>query len=144
LALPPREWRDHWLALAFMLSYVVGATTLLLLLRQTLGRCKVRSIQVFRVSAYAATPALAVGIVLFITVAIKVQYSGMLWGAWKSNALQLLGLLLIVPVVVCGPYLSLGLAHYLHLPRPWSLGMTAALVGSLFGLVVLQYLGMLQ
>ncbi|MCC6359839.1 MAG: hypothetical protein IT450_13930 [Phycisphaerales bacterium] len=118
---------------ASVLCAIVGAFGLVLLLGDTLGRCRVRRVQVLRVFAYAALPAA----ILQPLVVLAVNVVGSLLGSDgpvnDSLPVVLLGICasLVVVVGAFGAYLSLGFKHYLRSPRPWLVGMTAAFVGVL-------------
>ncbi|HKQ48535.1 MAG TPA: hypothetical protein VJZ71_10730 [Phycisphaerae bacterium] len=115
-----------WMGVAVALP-LAGAVGLLIALRQTMRRYRVRFVQVLRVVAYTATPVclwcaaayLATYYVLpslfrfthFRTV-LKFSFAVFAWGVFSW-------------------YLWRGFKHYLHLPHAAILGMTAALVGLL-------------
>ena len=126
-----------YVALAAFL--ILGAATFLLVsLRQTLGRCRVRSAQVLRVAAYAAVPATITCGALLVASIVGVGCLT-LYIAPSLGDVVTLGLALTVPVLVLGVYLSVGLRHYLQLPRPWLLGFTASAVAVLFTLTAFMF-----
>ena len=96
-------------------------------LRKTLGRCRVRTPQVFRVMAYAATPiCLMIPLMVLAVVALSIIF----WSVpILPSIFEFLGYTSLV--VIPGYYFSAGLKHYLHLPRPRILGFTAAFVAAL-------------
>ncbi len=133
LARLPMEVGPYYaLLLGFIVVSLLAATALLCTLRQTLGRCRVRTVQVFRVVAYAATPVCMVWALLAVlstlagTVLLR---SAMLW----VELALVLGTLAL-GVAALGSHLAMGLKHYLELPRAWLLGLTAAVVGLLSAL----------
>ena len=108
----------------------LAALTLLCSLRQTLGRCRVRTIQVLRVVGYSATPVCAVWAVVSLSlITIQALYAG------STSPPFRVALGVAYPVVAAGvlaAYLVVGLKRYLHLPRATLLGITAAGVAFLF------------
>ena len=116
---------------------VVAATALLASLRQTLGRCRVRPVQVLRVAAYATVPAVAVtAVAVFLCgvgAACLLAY-GMPLGVALGNVLAF-GLCVTIP----GAYLGTGLRRYLQLPRPWLLGLTASAVAMLLTFTAVMF-----
>ena len=132
LATLPVSFESDYLYLPLGAFLVLGSATILLTsLRQTLGRCRVRPVQVLRVAAYAAVPAaIAMG-----TAAVTMNVASLcLWlfnpHSFVYSALDVLAM--ISPALILGVYLSVGLHRYLHLPRPWLLGLTASAVATLF------------
>jgi len=123
---------------AMLTLSILGALGLICLLRQTLGRCRVRTVQILRVVAYSSTPFFVVWAAVLLTcltVAIGATHrGGMNWMLWF---LQILAL--AVFVVLQGIYTGAGLKHYLHLPRSYFIGITAAFVGGLFGVTVVFF-----
>lgn len=121
---------------------LIGAAGLLLVLNQTLNRMKVRRIHILRVTAYTAPPVavwFVVSILLMmivVTPRVWVRMPLLPRESFSDPALlwrQLVVLGLVVAgVVVMGAYLSIALDRYLHLPRPWFVGMTTAVADALF------------
>lgn len=114
---------------------LLGAFGLLLLLRETLGRCRVRNAQVFRVIAYVAVPvavwsALTALVGSCVMVLVPSGFSEWILGLAPGFYVMLAMMLLIG--VILTQYLTVGLRDYLMLPRPRILAATAALVGLLF------------
>lgn len=116
-----------------VLFSLLGALLLVVLLGDTLGKCRVRRVQVLRVFAYAALPAAVLQPLIMLGVAVGMQL-------WSDTArlppplwAVLLMLLAVLTVFVSafGAYLALGFKHYLRIPRPWPVGLTAAFVGIL-------------
>jgi hypothetical protein len=108
--------------LAVLLLYQLATLLLLCSLRQTLGRCRVRTVQVLRVAAYALPPAglLSGAVQPWLIVA----------SAFIHESIGLFSLL-SGPLFI-GGYLAIGLGRYLKLPRSWLLGPVAVIVGMLF------------
>lgn len=115
-----------WIGLAVAIP-LAGALALLVALRQTMRRYRVRIIQMLRVVAYMATPVcLWCGLAYLLThyvlpslfrfkhfkSAMMVSFAVFAWGVFSW-------------------YLARGFKQYLHLPHAGILGMTAALVGLL-------------
>ena len=141
LAVLPLQAGPGYLALLLLavLFILLAATVLLCSLRQTLGRCRVRTLQVFRVAAYAATPACLVGVGLAILVAVL---NVLATGPPMTRVAAALGhSVWLGPPAILTVYFGVGLRRYLHLPRAWLLGLTAGIVGELFAMVGIQFLG---
>ncbi|GMU35355.1 MAG: hypothetical protein AMXMBFR20_32270 [Planctomycetia bacterium] len=96
-------------------------------LQQTLGRCRVRPVQVLRVVAYAASPVCVLLPIIYLFLSCGVNLAGD--NDYVALPLALVGNASII--FIPGYYLSAGLKYYLHLPRPRSLGYVAALVSAL-------------
>ena len=115
---------------ATLLGIELAATLLLCSLHQTLGRCRVRAVQVFRVAAYAATPTCAGwAVILLGHVVLQAVCRGT--GVSATEVLPTLFVLMGLPLIY-GVFLAAGLKQYLRPPRSWLLGLTAAFVGLLF------------
>ncbi len=121
---------DEWLAPLIALSGLILLTLLTICsLRQTLGKCKVRTVQVLRVAAYAVAPAMVCSSVLVRGVLGFLQeYS---FGSTVVIGLDYLLVILIIPSVVIAFFVSVGLRRYLQLPRPALLATTASGIGFL-------------
>lgn len=120
------------------LAYTGLFATLALLcsLRQTLGRCRIRTVQILRVVAYASTP---FSICLAPLLLIEFWLAEML----DPPSVGDLGMILIVIALLAAQplcfvfFLIPGLRDYLGLPHPRFLAVTSALVGFLFALTLL-------
>lgn len=125
-AMPQCLWLPGFVAIAL-------ATSLAMLcgLRQTLGRCQVRSVQVLRVVAYAAIPIATLSAIIehafFLTAIIGRTWDPMVIMAYIISGFTA-GML-----VICY-FLVPGLRDYLRLPRPFALAATTALVAALMAL----------
>lgn len=114
------------IALATLVTVVLVCS-----LRQTLARRRVRTVQVLRVTAYAAAPALLVcglmaGGVGGFLVALGIDGTG---GPLAAIILPIF--FLTAGVLIAGAYLGAGLRRYLDLPRSYIIAMTAVGVGVL-------------
>lgn len=111
--------------------YGVAAAALLCGLRQTLGRCRVRTVQVFRVIAYSATPVCLVwGACNLLLPALMILLDSLYMFMTKTAVLMIAAW--VLPHVVFTLYVGCGLRYYLRLPRAWLLAVTASIVGQLF------------
>lgn len=121
-----------WFPGGVLLS-LAAALLLVMLLGETLGKCRVRRVQVLRVFAYAALPAAIVQPLIMLGVVIGMQ----LWSDTARLPPPVWAILLMLVAVLAafvsafGAYLALGFKHYLRIPRPWPVGMTAAFTGIL-------------
>lgn len=122
-----------------LLLALLAALALLCGLRQTLGRCRVRTVQIIRVFAYASTPmfislgALFVASVVSATIIERAI-------PWALAPWMWLGIL--IPLLACPTvFLFAGLKRYLQLPRAALLAATAAVVGALFAVTTFLFLG---
>jgi len=121
--------------------FLLAGLGLIISLQQTLGRCRVRTAQVLRVVAHAAAPVCVLLAMIYLVVACAVFLAG------DNDAV--VGPFVFVAyasiVIVPGHYLSAGLKHYLHLPRPRIVGYVAAVVSTLtlfaFGTLMLVKFG---
>lgn len=138
----PREFiedGDTAFRLMSMLSLAwLGTLGLLCTLRQTLGRCRVRTLQLLRVTSYgvlgfsfAWASFILGGVVLVVFLGHQGYWDRRGW--WQM--LPGLTLMASFPLLL-GIYVGAGLKHTLRLPRPYILSFTAALVGGLFSLTV--------
>lgn len=122
---------------------LLGVLGLLLLLRDTLAKCRVRESQVFRVLAYMAAP---ISVWSSLTILIGSSVTELLRYSWDVQILGfepelVVGLAMILTVgAIITHYLGVGLRDYLMLPRPRILAGTAAAVGILFMLVTFVWL----
>jgi len=148
----------YWYVVVGVLGATAGIVLLLMSLRQTLGRCRVRPAQMLRVVAYALPPAMALCALVFVAYAgllqdryfrgplpfvptslpvfgrVGVQRweelgAGQWWVFW--GGLAVVGLVLSF-------YLTMGLRMYLRLPRPALLAVTTVVVALLFAVTVLS------
>lgn len=110
------------------------ALALLCSLHQTLGRCRVRRLQIFRVVAYMATP---VSILWGLSIVV-VAFLALLSFVFSASALQVAWACLgwIMPPVILAGFLRAGLKHYLQFPRSSFVAITAAGVAFLFAVTV--------
>lgn len=126
---------DHFIILGILLSGFLAAFATLCSLRQTLGRCRVRTIQVLRVMAYSAAPFWIMLAILFLFLPAFINMWNIKWSReipeWLAITINLLPT--TIPAICAVPIIA-GLKYYLHLPRPTALGMTALFVGFLFSI----------
>ncbi|OWY72135.1 hypothetical protein B7486_04200 [cyanobacterium TDX16] len=115
----------YWI-FPFTLVYFLVPTLLLCALRQTLGRCKVRSVQIARVVAYSSVPIAIWGAVIAVASSFVEHLSIPLGAAGETTG----GCgILITLILMTTVFLRAGLKHYLRLPRPGLLAGAASLVG---------------
>lgn len=113
----------------FAFFWLAGTTILLASLRQTLGRCRVRSVQVLRVIAYTAPPAsVLLALLAVILVGADRWFTGNSALVWFQFAVLAIG----VPLGIVAAYLWIGLARYLRLPHAFALAVVSSAVGLLF------------
>jgi hypothetical protein len=136
------DWRYLYLP-GGLVCMVAGVWGLLATMRQTLGRCRVRGVQLLRVVAYSLTPVSA----FWMAAALAM--------AWTPPSPRRLGMVRLIPhdaaaagagvllAAVLAGYLGVGLRDYLKLPRPWLVALTTAAVAVLFAYTVLLSLGLL-
>lgn len=127
----PSFWYFIWCgALTITLAALF---TLLVSLRQTLGRCRVRSVQILRAAAYSALPIALGGLGLFYLLNAIDAWLTMQWQAPTFGLLATcsIGLLLLAWAIItyC---VGIPLKHYLRLPRPWTLAATSSGVAVIF------------
>lgn len=129
LAAAPFVSSPEYLTFPAVVAMVLLATLALLSsLRQTLGRCKVKSIHVLRVVAYTSTPVL-------ILWSLWVILAACLWALLspyldKMGELGLLAFVLacyLMPPAILAAFLGVGLKRYLHLPRAWLVGVVTTI-----------------
>jgi hypothetical protein len=129
IAMVPLNLPPDYLRLFPSLLYYFSAFTLVICgLRQTLGKCKVRTMQVVRVSAYSVIPisvagALVTLLILFLTF---IDYASN-----KDHEIALACMMFSSLVAVPTIYLRAGLRHYLKLPRSGILAFSASLIALL-------------
>lgn len=136
-------FRYLWVIL-LIVTPLAAAFGILCTLWQTLGRCRVRAAQVFRVVAYSATPVCfwcsALLLVIISTSELAPPDNFLHFGDGAIPLVACVGCL----IGVFGAYLSTGLRRYLLLPRPRALGFTAAFVGLLATFTLMAALAALQ
>lgn len=116
--------------LCFLLVSLLAAMAMLCGLRQTLGRCRVRTVQILRVFAYASTPLFVwLGPMFVVAAALPDTVA-------RSSASSLalcVGIGSLILLLACPTlFIFAGLRRYLRLPRAAVLAGTAVLVGALF------------
>lgn len=98
-------------------------------LRQTLAKCRVRPVQMFRVVAYSAIPA------CFCCAIALLIITWIIWLIPYDHALRrefiVQPVIFVFPVLILAYYARSGLKHYLQLPRPGQVAFTAAFIGQL-------------
>jgi len=111
-----------------VLLALIGAGGMICVLRNTRGQRRIRRVQVLRVLAYSATPACVVGALLMPLLAAILAIS-----MPQTFAVAILASLtmFVGPPLLLGSFLAVGLRRYLLIPRPWIVGLAAALVGHL-------------
>jgi len=109
---------------------VLGSLALVLVLRQTLGRCRVRSAQVLRVVAYSTAPGVIAVLGSFVAVILVVECLQR-FNLWMDAPIFVPILLMLLAAIPYGLVLARALRLYLHLPRSLALGVTASFVGVL-------------
>lgn len=119
------------------LLWLVGAMGLLASLRQSMGRARVRPLQLLRVTAFAAVPAfLAAGVVSAVMAAALVLFPAIAPAASFDLYLAIfigMGAVLAVPLALS---LRVALRDYLRLPRSTALACMASGAGLLFASAV--------
>lgn len=132
----PQVGLSAYYGLPVGMALVLGGTMgLVLLLGDTLGRCRVRRVQVLRVFAYVALalvivqPAVVLASVTLVVVlaprALPPTGTPVWWTVFVS------AVYILAATAPFGCFLSLGLKHYLKIPRAWLVGLTAVFVGAL-------------
>ncbi len=109
---------------------LLSSLLLLCSLRQTLGRCRVRSVQILRVVAYIATPVLFLWGVFFTALAALIPWL-------PSPDVDITGIIIglaayTIPPTMLAFYLGVGLKRYLRLPHAWFLCAVTTIVALLF------------
>lgn len=111
---------------------VLCAIGFLMLFGGSLGGCRVRRGQILRIFAYTLLPAAVLQPVLLIGYIVLMNLGGASFippGAY-GELISMLTLLAVSSCIVALS-LSLGLKHYLGVPRPWLVGCTTMLVAAL-------------
>lgn len=116
---------------------LLAALALLCSLRQTLGRCRVRSIQILRVISYVSTPVLALTALWILASASALALLPLQIGL--AAEITLIAALHAMPLVAFIVFLGFGLKRYLRLPRAWLLAIVTTLAASLFALTALMF-----
>jgi hypothetical protein len=125
--------------LGFLLVSLLAALAMLCGLRQTLGRCRVRAVQILRVVAYASTPMF---MCLGPTFAVVLALAECVNRSPSSSLALCLGIGGLILLLACPTlFLFAGLRRYLHLPRAALLAATAVFVGALFAVTAFLFLG---
>ncbi len=109
---------------------VLVALGVLASLRQTLGRCRVRTVQILRVVAYAAPASCALYSVLFVFLNSVTYTVYRLDLSYLRIPAELVNI--AVPLAVPAVFLCAGLKCYLRLPRAILLAIAAVLIAGLF------------
>lgn len=122
-----------------------GTLGLLLLLRETLAKCRVREAQVFRVTAYMAVPiavwsSLTILLGTSVTIVVPSGYDSWILGFEPGLWVMLLMFLMVGAIIT--HHLAAGLRDYLLLPRPRILAASAAMVGIMFMMATIVILAM--
>ncbi|MCC6357524.1 MAG: hypothetical protein IT450_02165 [Phycisphaerales bacterium] len=123
---------------------VLCAIGFLMLFGGSLGGCRVRRGQILRIFAYTLLPAAVIQPVILMGYIVLMNLGGG-WFIPRGEYRELISMLtlLVVSSCVVALSLSLGLKHYLGIPRPWLVGCTTILVAALAvvtGNVVLRLL----
>ncbi len=116
-----------------VIALVVQAATLASL-RETLGRCRVRTVQILRVAGYTAFP-IAVGWMVMAHVLVGISRLLPMSFRWEMFVAQIA--MMSMPVLVPTVVLGYPLRRYLELPRAWLLALAAGIIGYLTAAVVL-------
>lgn len=105
-------------------------------MRQTLGRCRVRTVQVLRVIAYAATPVCVVW--SFAIPAVLIVGDVVLPDPPTNDLEFLLGPLIAISMFALplAAFLTVGLRAYLKLPRAAAIAVVSGYVGALVAMMV--------
>ncbi|NLE58225.1 MAG: hypothetical protein GX616_07690 [Planctomycetes bacterium] len=122
--------------LGFLLTGLLAALAMLCGLRQTIGQCRLRTVQLLRVVAYASAPAFICLGVCFVLVTVLIDTVP----RSAPSSLQVCVRIGAMTVFTMCPafFLFAGLRRYLHLPHAALAAFAAALVGLLFaGTVIL-------
>ena len=138
LAALPLDSTEEYCQLLAAVGLTWFATLVLLSsLRQTLGRCRVRTPHVLRLVAYSMPPVLVLTALWIIGANLVDVLTPWYWRmedwyrqVWTGSV--------FCPVVFPVVYLGVGLRHYLRLPRPWRLAVVAVAVAALFTTTVLM------
>lgn len=158
LLLDAYQWRmdfkfrlDETEHLVFLLAAVIVVLTTMGAVRmlwQTMGRYRIRGVQVLRVAAYASVPAAIVTALAYHLFLLLILYIDVLseWSSipmyWRAAYVRDF-LWLCTATLPPGFYLAAGLKFYLKLPHARSVGMVSAFIGVLLMSVVLVLYGVI-
>lgn len=130
---------DFW-TLGFLLTGLLAALAMLCGLRQTIGRCRLRTVQLLRVVAYASAPAFICLGVCFVLVTVLIDT---VRHPVPSSLEVCVGIGAMTLFTMCpAGFLFAGLRRYLHLPHAALAAFAAALVGLLFAGTVFLLIGL--
>ena len=110
---------------------LMAALAVVCSLRQTLGRCRVRTVQLLRVLAYSAVPVCTVWALTLVAFVFVESLLSRLTLAGSVAPYYVPLLILGVPALPLGLYVGFGLRDYLRLPRPVSIGIVSAVIAVL-------------
>jgi hypothetical protein len=136
------DWRYLLLSLG-VACWSIGIALILGVCQQTLGRCRVRKMQIMRVVSYVMPPIYLWLIVVFHLIALALprrMFFGFVPIALVDRELMRLGILEWSVTLFCALStfslqaicLALALERYLKLDRPWRVGIVATFVAALF------------
>jgi hypothetical protein len=120
----------YLILLGAIAAYVAAELALLCSLRQTITRCKLRTIHMLRVLAYTATPVLTLFALLVVaevclsavSLVLRIQIGLIVAG----------GLLNISPPLIFTYYLGIAMKRHVRLPHPWLLASLTVATATLF------------
>ncbi len=127
--------------LSFLLAGLVAALAVLCGLRQTIGRCRLRTVQLLRVVAYASTPAFICLGACFVVVVVVTNTIEQLTSSSVGTCIGFAGMVLLLACPAL--FIFAGLRRYLHLPHAALAAFAAALVGLLFAGTSILLIGFL-
>ncbi len=132
-------------ALFLSVAFVAGSG-LLCALRQTLGRCRIRSVQILRVTAYTAPVLFCWFAVAFLATTMLSLSAGGLMVDLPLFLQVVIGLLLgCAPMLACYIFFVVpALRLYLRLPQPHCITLTCGFVGFLTALTAFIFVSVLQ
>ena len=131
----PRSWYAWWVGC--WLSWAVGGLGVLLILRQSMARCRVLNRHVLRVWIYALlpaafAPALFVVLVFLADLVLMVFPSDVVWNYRNFVCLGVTVLVWAWVVIM----LASAYRHYLKMKHAWAVAFASQLIGALVALVV--------
>jgi hypothetical protein len=129
--LPYRVGSEYAIVPLGVLLVMLGMLGLICMLQQTLGRCRVRIVQVLRVMAYSVGP-LCVLVAAAALIGSFLDAVGLMYAIPGLEVLLSIVFPIMLSIGIPGLFLAYGLGRYLRLPRAWLIGPVAALVGWLF------------
>ncbi|NLE58226.1 MAG: hypothetical protein GX616_07695 [Planctomycetes bacterium] len=106
-------------------------------LRQTIGRCRLRTVQLLRVVAYASTPAFICLGACFVVVVVVTNTIGQLTSSSVGTCIGFAGMVLLLACPAL--FIFAGLKRYLQLPRAALLAAAAVLVSVLFAATAFMF-----